>query len=71
MHQYERDFSHTLDNRWSIPEMAARGKPYGAIAQHPLELEQALASEYTDTILIDPQTWRLPSGAHDEDSGPI
>jgi 3'-phosphoadenosine 5'-phosphosulfate sulfotransferase (PAPS reductase)/FAD synthetase len=71
MHQYEREFGHTLDNRWSIPEMAARGKPYGAIAQHPLELEQAQSREYSDAILIEPQTWRLPVGAHGEDSGPI
>ncbi len=70
MHQYERDFGHTLDNRWSIPEMSARGKPYAAIAQHLFELEQALSTEYTDAILIDPQTWDLPAGAHGEDSGP-
>ena len=32
MHQYEQDFGHTLDNRWSIPKMAAKCKPYGTIS---------------------------------------
>ena len=71
MHRYERDFGHTLDNRLSIPQMAERGKPYPAIAQHPFELHQALSTEYTGAILVEPQAWRLPAGAHGEDSGPI
>jgi hypothetical protein len=29
-----------------------------------------LSTEYTDAILIDPQTWRLPAGAHGE-NGPM
>ena len=70
MHQYEQDFGHTLDNRWSIPEMAGRGKPYAAIDQHPFELKQALSTVYTDAILIEPQTWELPAGAYGEESGP-
>ncbi|MBW4554118.1 MAG: phosphoadenosine phosphosulfate reductase family protein [Aphanocapsa sp. GSE-SYN-MK-11-07L] len=70
MHEYEQDFGHTLDNRWSIPEMAARGKPYAAIALHPVELKQALSHKYTNAILIEPKKWRLPAGAYGEDTGP-
>jgi 3'-phosphoadenosine 5'-phosphosulfate sulfotransferase (PAPS reductase)/FAD synthetase len=70
MHDYEREFGHTLDNRWAIPQMAARGQPYPAIAEHPLKLTQALSREYTDAIRIAPEIWSLPAGAYGEESGP-
>ncbi len=67
---YERDFGHTLDQHLTIPQMAAKGKPYGAIAEHPSKLQQALSQEYTDAILVAPERWFLPAGAHGEDAGP-
>ena len=70
MHQFERDFGHKLDNKHSIPEMAARGKPYVAIYASPAVLQQSQSCEYGDAILIDPQSWELPAGAYGEDTGP-
>ena len=71
MHEYELDFRHKLDNKHSIPEMAARGKPYAAIYASPAVLQQSQSREYGDAILIDPQSWELPAGAYGEDVGPL
>ncbi|KAI9129545.1 phosphoadenosine phosphosulfate reductase family protein [Acaryochloris sp. CCMEE 5410] len=70
LHQYEQAFQHTLDNKLSIPEMAARGKVYEAIHQNPDQLRLALSQDYTLPILVDPDTWTLPAGAFGEDAGP-
>ena len=70
MHEYEVEFSHTLDNNLSIPQMAAKGKVYDAIAAHPEMVTLSQSRKYTGEIRIDPESWALPAGAYGEDAGP-
>jgi 3'-phosphoadenosine 5'-phosphosulfate sulfotransferase (PAPS reductase)/FAD synthetase len=70
MHQYEQEFEHTIDNRFSIAELASRGKVYGAVEANPDMITLALSREYTEQIRVEPESWRSPAGAFGEDSGP-
>lgn len=70
MQALEIEFGHTLDNHRSIPEMAALGQVYGAIAQHPHKLEQALGHRYTEAIRVQAEEWRSPAGAKGESEEP-
>jgi hypothetical protein len=69
MQAYEVEFKHTLDNKRSIPEMAASGMVYEVIAQYPQMLEIAMNREYTGAIVLGAGEWRLPSGAFGESNG--
>lgn len=71
MQAYEVEFSNTLDNKRSIPEMAAAGTVYEAIAQHPQMLTLAVSREYEGAIVVGAGEWRLPAGAYGENNGSI
>jgi 3'-phosphoadenosine 5'-phosphosulfate sulfotransferase (PAPS reductase)/FAD synthetase len=71
MQTYEVEFNHTLDNKRSIPEMAASGMVYEAIAQYPQMLKLAMSREYTGAIVLGDSEWQLPSGAFGESNGSI
>ena len=70
MYQYGQEFGHTLDNRFTIAELADKGKVYGAIVENPDALKLALSREYTAEIRVEVEEWRSPAGAFGEDSGP-
>jgi hypothetical protein len=62
-------FNHTLDNKRSIPEIAALGTAYEAIAKHPQMLKVAMSRDYTGLIVMAAGAWRLPAGAFGESNG--
>jgi hypothetical protein len=71
MADYEEDFQFTLDRKFSLPELAAKGSVYSAIAQNEGALRAALRKEYVDKILVPPDEWQMPAGAFGENNGPI
>lgn len=68
LHSYEREFNHTLDNKFSIPQLAAKGTPYPSL--EPEYVKLALSRVYSGPVRVDQQVWLLPAGAHGEIAGP-
>jgi 3'-phosphoadenosine 5'-phosphosulfate sulfotransferase (PAPS reductase)/FAD synthetase len=69
MMEYEEEFGHTIDAKWSIEEKAAKGVVYGEIAKYPELVEIAIGREYREPIFV--EKWELPSGAFGEGNGSI
>jgi 3'-phosphoadenosine 5'-phosphosulfate sulfotransferase (PAPS reductase)/FAD synthetase len=60
----ERKLNHTIDSKFSITELAAKGKAYH---KNPEALAIARQTEWTTPIFLN--EWILPSGAYGEQTG--
>jgi 3'-phosphoadenosine 5'-phosphosulfate sulfotransferase (PAPS reductase)/FAD synthetase len=65
---YEEQFGCTIQRDRSVREMADKGKPYEAARDW---IALALSEEYTEPVLVDPDSWEYPAGAFGESNGPV
>jgi 3'-phosphoadenosine 5'-phosphosulfate sulfotransferase (PAPS reductase)/FAD synthetase len=63
--ELEQELKHSIDSRFNVMEMAAKGLPYPALSQELVEL--ARSDNYGEPIVID--DWKLPLGAYGESNG--
>lgn len=65
----EVEFDHTVDNKLSLPEMAAKGTSF--VADKAAELsELAQATTYDAPVALGSE-WALPAGAFGDSAGPV
>jgi hypothetical protein len=69
MAEYEREFEHTVDGKWSIGQMVGRGAVYRAVVENPHLVAMANGREYGGEIVVD--RWEMPAGAFGEQNGSI
>jgi 3'-phosphoadenosine 5'-phosphosulfate sulfotransferase (PAPS reductase)/FAD synthetase len=69
MAEYEREFEHTVDAKWSIGQMVGRGAVYRSAVENPQLVALANGREYVSEIVVD--RWEMPAGAFGEQNGSI
>jgi len=67
IHQYEREFDHTIDNRLTVVEMANKGKSF--VDADPSLVELAMSEDYPEELAL-AKHWELPAGAFKACGGP-
>lgn len=65
--KYEEQFGKTIKRKLSLRVLAEQGRPY---EMNEADLEIAMSREYNENILLEPGTWKLPSGAFGDSCGP-
>jgi 3'-phosphoadenosine 5'-phosphosulfate sulfotransferase (PAPS reductase)/FAD synthetase len=65
--QYEEQFGCTIDQNYSVWDMAQRGKSFVKDAD-PKLLKLAMSKKYTDSVFV--ENWELPKGAYKRCGGP-
>jgi hypothetical protein len=66
--ELEKELKFTIDNKFSIPQMIAKGSPY---SMEPEMIELATSRNYDAPIVLDKHRWVLPAGAFGEQNGSI
>lgn len=67
IHQYEREFDHTIDNRLSVVQMADKGRNF--VDADPSLVNLAMGDEYPEDMVFT-EHWELPAGAFKTGGGP-
>jgi len=65
---HEELFGVTIQRKYSVKELAARGRVYQAVLENPELVKLAFSKHYDAPIILD--KWVLPAGAYGESAGP-
>jgi 3'-phosphoadenosine 5'-phosphosulfate sulfotransferase (PAPS reductase)/FAD synthetase len=65
--QYEEQFGFTIQRKKSIRQLIARGTPY---LMDESDIQAALATEFSEPVLLAEGQWQLPRGAYGDSTGP-
>lgn len=68
---YEEERGTTIQRHRSVREMVEAGNIYNGIIENPVDVENAISTEYTGIVHIDPIYWVLPAGAYGDKTGPV
>lgn len=66
--QYEQEFGWTIHRTLSVAERADLGTPYAPL--DPIDIAAAFDANWTQPIVLSPQTWKLPLGGFGDATGP-
>lgn len=64
---YEARFDKTINRKFSVLELAAKGEAYDTMTPH--DTRAALSETFDEPVIVD--HWRLPAGAYGESCGPM
>lgn len=65
----EKNSGKTIQRKLSVPQLAAKGRPYAVTADAAL-VALATSETFSQPILCEPGAWKLPAGAFGESAGP-
>lgn len=69
--KYELEFNHTIDNKFSVAQLADLGIPYPEALNNPALAQIALSESLQGFVVsVEPNEWQMPAGAYGESNGP-